>query len=73
MATFKVNIVKVITNGPYAYAIWKKDTGSDTFVGQKSVISLASISAALDGVKADIGSMLGSEVVQLATMNIESS
>lgn len=67
MATFQVVIQKEITNGPYAYSIIRDG------VGQKAAISQASVSAALDAVKTDIGGLLGGETVDRITMNVLSS
>ena len=67
MAQFSVTIQKVITNGPYAYALLKDG------VGQKAATNQASISAALDSVKADIGGLLGTETVDRVVMNVVSS
>lgn len=67
MAKFTVNIIRVTTNGPYAYSITKDGAGA------KAEISQASISAALDGVKTDIGNLLSGETVQRVAMDITSS
>ena len=67
MAQFTATIQKVITNGPYAYSILKDG------VGQKAATGQASISAALDSVKADIGGLLGTETVDRVVMNVVSS
>lgn len=67
MSQFSVQIQKVITNGPYAYSILKDG------VGQKAATGQASVSAALDSVKTDIGGMLGGESVDRVTMNVLSS
>jgi hypothetical protein len=67
VSQFSIVIQKVVTNGPYSYNI-NKDT-----VGQKTAINQASVSAALDAVKADIGAMLGGETVDRITMNVLSS
>jgi hypothetical protein len=67
MAQYQAVIIKVLTNGPYAYAL-KKDG-----VGQKDVNNVASIAAALDGVKTDIAGLLGAEVVQQAVINVTSA
>jgi hypothetical protein len=67
VAQFSVTIQKEVTGGPYAYSITKDG------VGQKAAISQASISAALDAVKTDIGGLLGGETVDRVTMNVLSS
>jgi hypothetical protein len=67
MAQFSAIIQKVITNGPYSYVILRDG------VGQKTAISQASISAALDGVKTDIGGLLAGETVDRVTMSVLSS
>ena len=67
MAQFAAVIQKVTTNGPYSYVILKDG------VGQKAAINQASISAALDGVKADIGGMLAGETVDRVNMSVVSS
>jgi hypothetical protein len=66
MAQYSATIVKVLTNGPYAYYLAKDG------VGQKDVNNVASIGAALDGVKTDIAALLGSEVVQRTTVSVQS-
>jgi hypothetical protein len=67
VSQFSVTIQKNITNGPYAYEIIKDG------VGQKAAINQATISAALDAVKTDIGGLLGGESVDRVTMNVLSS
>jgi hypothetical protein len=67
VSQFSVVIQKEITNGPYAYSIIKDG------VGQKAAINQASISAALDAVKADIGGLLAGETVDRVTMSVLSS
>ena len=64
MASFSVKIVKVVTNGPYAYWIFKDGTG------EKSADNVATISAALDGVKADVAGLLAGETVSSVTMTV---
>ena len=66
MAQFQARIIRVVTNGPFAYSLFKDG------IGQKDVNNLATIGAALDGVKADIGGLLGGEVVQAATLTVTS-
>ena len=67
MSTFAVRIIAVATNGPYAYSIFKDG------VGQKDVNTVATISAALDGVKTDIGGLLNGQTVSLVAMTITSA
>ena len=67
VAQYSVVIQKVVTNGPYSYALLKDG------IGQKAAVNQASISAALDSVKADIGGLLGSESVDRVTMNVLAS
>lgn len=67
MSVFKVTITKVVTNGPYAYVITQDG------VGQKAAVSQATISVALDGVKTDIGTLLGAQTVNRVGMDITSS
>jgi len=62
-----VQIQQVATNGPYAYVIMKDG------VGAKAVNNVASIGAALDGVKADIAGMLSGETVTHVGMTVASS
>ena len=64
MSEFRVEIANVVTNGPYAYWIFKDE------VGQKSSDNVATISAALDGIKADVGGLLGTQTVKRVTMTI---
>lgn len=64
MAKFTVQINQVTTGGPYSYTIWKDG------VGLKSVVGSASISAALDGVKADVGGALAGETVTRVAMDV---
>jgi len=67
MSQFSATIVKVITNGPYAYALFKDG------VGQKDVNNVATIGAALDGVKTDIAGLLGAESVSRAQISVTSA
>ena len=67
MAQYSAVIQKVTTNGPYAYVLLKDS------VGQKAATNQASISAALDSVKTDIGGLLGGETVDRVNMNVTSS
>lgn len=57
MSQWKAIVTRVATNGPYAYVLLKNG------VGQKDSNSLANVSAALDGIKADIGAGLNGETV----------
>ena len=66
MANFSVQISKVTTNGPYAYVVFKNN------VGEKAVNNIATISAALDGVKTDIAGLLLGEVVDRVGMSVQS-
>lgn len=67
VSQFSVVIQKEITNGPYAYSIIKDG------VGQTAVTGKATIGAALDGVKTDIGALLGGETVDRVNMSVLSS
>ena len=67
MAQFQVRIISVVTNGPYAYSLFKNG------VGLKDVNNQSTISAALDGVKADIATNLGGETVSIVNMSVTSS
>ena len=67
MSQFAVRIQKVVTNGPYSYVIIQDG------VGQKDANALATIGAALDGVKTDVSALLGGQTVQTVTMTISSS
>jgi hypothetical protein len=67
VAQYSVVIQKEIVNGPYAYSIIKDG------VGQTAVTGKATVAAALDGVKTDIGGLLGGETVDRITMNVQSS
>ena len=67
MSQFSAVIVKIITNGPYAYALFKDG------VGQKDVNNVATIGAALDGVKTDIAAGLNGETVQRAQITVTSA
>lgn len=67
VSQFSVVIQKEIVNGPYAYSILKDG------VGQTAVTGKATIGAALDGVKTDIGGLLGGETVDRVTMNVIAS
>lgn len=51
-------IQKVTTNGPYSYVVYSKDINTGLQTGIKAVTAIASISAALDGVKADLGALI---------------
>ena len=67
MSQFTATIIKVQTNGPFAYSLFQNGTGI------KDVNNVATIGAALDGVKTDIGGLLGSETVQRATISVTSA
>lgn len=67
MSQFEVRIESITTNGPYMYVIDKDGAG------MKAAIGLASISAALDAVKADIGANLGGQTVRNVGMNVTTS
>jgi hypothetical protein len=67
MSQFSAVIIKVITNGPYSYALFKDG------VGQKDVNNVATIGAALDGVKTDIAGLLGGETVSRAQISVTSA
>ena len=67
VSQYSVIIQKVVTNGPYSYALLKDG------VGQKAAVGQANIGAALDAVKADIAGLLSGESVDRVTMNVISS
>lgn len=66
MAKFTAQITKVITNGPYAYIIYKDG------VGQKSSDNVATVTDALNGVRDDISGLLGGQVIQKISLSAES-
>jgi len=66
MSQFQARIIRVVTNGPFAYSLFKDGAG------QKDVNNIATIGAALDGVKSDISGLLGGEVVQTAVLTVTS-
>jgi len=67
MAQFMARITAVTTNGPYCYLLLKDGQGI------KDANALASISAALDGVKADIAANLAGETVKSVAMTVNSA
>lgn len=67
MSAYVVQINRVVTNGPYAYILFKDG------VGVKDSNTLASISAAMSAVQTDIGGMLGTETVSRVQMTVTSA
>lgn len=64
MSKFTVQITNVTTGGPYAYVVFKDGDGIKAATGQ------ASVTAALDAVKADIGNNLAGQTVFRVGMDI---
>jgi len=65
MAQYVANIQQITgVGGPYAYSILKDG------VGLKAAVSIASISAAIDAVKTDIGSDLGGAIVTKTVLSV---
>lgn len=62
-ATFRAQIFRVTTNGPFAQVLQKDD------VGQVCVNSLATFNAALNSVRDEVGSRLNGEVVFSVTIS----
>lgn len=67
MARFTATINKPVTNGPYAYVIFRDG------VCQKDVNGVTTLANALDGVKTDIAGLLGGETVNRVNMSVNSS
>ena len=66
MAVFQANVLKVLVNGPYSYSVLKDG------VGQKVVNNLPTVAAAMNGIRDDIGGLLGGEGVVRITMTVNS-
>jgi hypothetical protein len=66
MSVYTVRISQVVTNGPYAYTIYKDG------VGQKDVNSVANIGAAMSGVQTDVGALLtaAGQVASMVTISV---
>jgi hypothetical protein len=64
MSQYTAVIQSVVTGGPFSYVLMKDGEG------KKSAISLASPTAALNAIRDDIASMLGTEVVERITMQV---
>ena len=66
MATYNANVLKVVTNGPYSYSLLKDG------VGQKVVNNIATVAAAMNGIRDDIGALLAGETVDRINMTVTS-
>jgi len=66
MAQFNAAVLKVLVNGPYSYTILKDG------VGQKTVNNVATVAAAINGIRDDIAGLLGGETVQRIQMTVTS-
>ena len=66
MAQYNAAVLKVLVNGPYSYTLLKDG------VGQKTVSNVATVAAAINGIRDDIAGLLGGETVERLNMTVQS-
>ena len=67
MSVIVGKIGRVKTNGPFMYIIEKDG------VGEKAVTGVPTLGAAFNGVRDDIGALVGAEVVQVVTVQVRTA